>query len=160
MYPLQFLAVLAIASIFLPSAFGDLSDKTGLKKDFTIKIDGYQFSVETTASFDIQGVKFSKDEKKLTFKTSSEIENNLAEIQIPLNLIDGDLTVFVNGTEIFPKIQKNDKISFLTIEFNGKGATNIEVIGTTYLPEFSEIAPIVLAASFAALIIPYKIKKF
>ncbi|MBI3841553.1 MAG: hypothetical protein HY295_00115 [Thaumarchaeota archaeon] len=157
---MQFLAILAIASIFLPTAFGDLSDKTGLKKDFTIKTDGYQFNVVTTASFDIEGVKFSKDEKKLTLKTSSEIENNLAEIQIPLNLIDGDLTVFVNGTQTFPKILKNDKISFLTIEFSGKGTTNIEIIGTTYLPEFSEIVPIILAASFVSMIVSYKIRKF
>lgn len=157
---MQFLAILAVASIFLPTAFGDLSDKTGLKKDFTIKTDGYQFNVVTTASFDIEGVKFNKDEKKLTLKTSSEIENNLAEIQIPLNLIDGDLTVFVNGTQTFPKILKNDKISFLTMEFNGKGATNIEIIGTTYLPEFSEIVPIILAASFVSMIVSYKIRKF
>ena len=157
---MQFLAILAIVSIFLPTAFGDLSDKTGLKKDFTIKTDGYQFNVVTTASFDIESMKFSKDEKKLALKTSSEIENNLAEIQIPLNLIDGDLTVFVNGTQIFPKILKNDKISFLTIEFNGKGATNIEIIGTTYLPEFSEIVPIILAISFVTMIVSYKIRKF
>ncbi len=157
---MQFLAILAVASIFLPTAFGDLSDKTGLKKDFTIKTDGYQFNVVTTASFDIEGVKFNKDEKKLTLKTSSEIENNLAEIQIPLNLIDGDLTVFVNGTQTFPKILKNDKISFLTMEFSGKGVTNIEIIGTTYLPEFSEIVPIILAASFVSMIVSYKIRKF
>ena len=157
---MQFLAILAVASIFLPTAFGDLSDKTGLKKDFTIKTDGYQFNVVTTASFDIEGVKFNKDEKKLTLKTSSEIENNLAEIQIPLNLIDGNLTVFVNGTETFPKILKNDKISFLTMEFSGKGVTNIEIIGTTYLPEFSEIVPIILAASFVSMIVSYKIRKF
>lgn len=157
---MQFLAILAVASIFLPTAFGDLSDKTGLKKDFTIKTDGYQFNVVTTASFDIESVKFNKDDKKLTLKTSSEIENNLAEIQIPLNLIDGNLTVFVNGTETFPKILKNDKISFLTMEFNGKGATNIEIIGTTYLPEFSEIVPIILAASFVSMIVSYKIRKF
>ncbi len=157
---MQFLAILAVASIFLPTAFGDLSDKTGLKKDFTIKTDGYQFNVVTTASFDIEDVKFSKDEKKLALKTSSEIENNLAEIQIPLNLIDGDLTVFVNGTQIFPTILKNDKISFLTMEFKGKGATNIEIIGTTYLPEFSEIVPIVLAISFVTMIVSYKIRKF
>jgi len=157
---MQFLAILAIASIFLPTAFGDLSDKTGLKKDFTIKTDGYQFNIVTTASFDIESVKFNKDDKKLTLKTSSEIENNLAEIQIPLNLIDGNLTVFVNGTETFPKILKNDKISFLTMEFNGKGATNIEIIGTTYLPEFSEIVPIILAASFVSMIVSYKIRKF
>ena len=157
---MQFLAILPVASIFLPTAFGDLSDKTGLKKDFTIKTDGYQFNVVTTASFDIESVKFNKDDKKLTLKTSSEIENNLAEIQIPLNLIDGNLTVFVNGTETFPKILKNDKISFLTMEFNGKGATNIEIIGTTYLPEFSEIVPIILAASFVSMIVSYKIRKF
>ena len=123
--------------MLLPPAFGAISEKTGLKNDFTIETSGYDFEVETVANFEINDVKLSRDDKKLTFDITSSIENNFAEIQIPLNLIDGDLTVFVNGEEIFPQIRKNDKISFIVLEFNGTGHNTVEIIGTTYLPEFS-----------------------
>lgn len=146
--------------MFLPPAFGAISDKTGLKKDFTIETSGYDFKVETVANFEINDVQFSRDDKKLTFDMTSSLENNLAEILIPINLIDGDITVFVNGTEIFPQIRKNDKISFIVLEFNGTGHNTMEMIGTTYMSEFSGIALLVIGAAFSTMFVSRKFKKF
>lgn len=146
--------------MFLPHAFGALSDKTGLKRDFTIETSGYDFEVETVANFEIDNVEFSRDDKKLTFDITSGIENNLAEILIPINLINGNLTVFVNGDEVFPQIRKNDKISFVVLEFNGTGHNTVEIIGTTYLPEFSGITLLVIGAAFSAMFVSRKFKKF
>lgn len=146
--------------MFLPPAFGALSDKTGLKKDFTIETSGYDFEVETIANFEINDVEFSRDDKKLTFDITSSLENNFAEILIPINLINGNLTVFVNGEEIFPQIRKNDKISFVVLEFNGTGHNNMEIIGTTYLPEFSGVTLLVIGAAFSAMFVFRKFKKF
>jgi len=143
--------------MLLPPAFGAISEKTGLKNDFTIETSGYDFEVETVANFEINDVKLSRDDKKLTFDITSSIENNFAEIQIPLNLIDGDLTVFVNGEEIFPQIRKNDKISFIVLEFNGTGHNTVEIIGTTYLPEFS-ITLLVIGVAFSMMFISRKFK--
>ena len=144
--------------MFIPSAFGAISEKTGLKNDFTIETSGYDFEVETVANFEINDVKLNRDDKKLTFDITSSLENNFAEIQIPLNLIDGDLTVFVNGDEIFPQIRKNDKISFIVLEFNGTGHNTMEIIGTTYLPEFSSITLIVIGVAFSMMFISRKLK--
>jgi len=144
--------------MLLPPAFGAISEKTGLKNDFTIETSGYDFEVETVANFEINDVKLSRDDKKLTFDITSSIENNFAEIQIPLNLIDGDLTVFVNGEEIFPQIRKNDKISFIVLEFNGTGHNTVEIIGTTYLPEFSSITLLVIGVAFSMMFISRKFK--
>lgn len=146
--------------MFLPPAFGALSEKTGLKKDFTIETSGYDFEVETVANFEINDVEFSRDDKKLTFDITSSLENNFAEILIPINLINGNLTVFVNGEEIFPQIRKNDKISFVVLEFNGTGHNNMEIIGTTYLPEFSGVTLLVIGIAFSALFVFRKFKKF
>ncbi len=151
--------MLSIATICLTPAFGQLSDKTGLKKDFTINTDGYEFEVETVANFEIEDVQFSKDDKKLTFDISSQLENNLAEIQIPINLINGNFTVFLNGEEIFPQIRKNDRISFIVLEFEGKGQNILEIIGTTYLPEFSALTLLVMSAAFATVVLSQKFKK-
>lgn len=147
-----------IAVMFLPPAFGTISEKTGLKKDFTIETSGYDFEVETVSNFNIQDVQFNRDDKKLTFNINSELESNFAEIQIPLNLINGNLTVFVNGHEIFPETRKNDKISFIVLEFEGNGTNTLEIIGTTYLPEFSNVALIVLGTAFATITLSRKFK--
>ena len=144
--------------MFLPPAFGAISEKTGLKKDFTIETSGYDFEVETVSNFNIQDVQFNRDDKKLTFNINSELESNFGEIQIPLNLINGNLTVFVNGHEIFPEIRKNDKISFIVLEFEGNGTNTLEIIGTTYLPEFSNVALIVLGTAFTTIILSRKFK--
>ena len=146
--------------MLIPPAFGAISEKTGLKKDFTIETSGYDFEVETVANFEINDVKLSRDDKKLTFDITSSLENNFAEILIPINLIDGDLTLFVNGEEIFPQIRKNDKISFIVVEFNGAGHNTMEIIGTTYLPEFSSVTLLVLVAAFSAIFISRKFIKF
>jgi hypothetical protein len=149
-----------IAAMFLPPAFGAISEKTGLKKDFIIETSGYDFEVETVSNFSIEDVQFSRDDKKITFNINSELENNFAEIQIPVNLINGNLTVFVNGQEIFPQIRKNDKISFIVLEFEGNGTNTLEIIGTTYLPEFSSAILIIMGTAFATITILRKFNKF
>jgi len=157
---LGFLVIAFVTIMLLPPVFGAISEKTGLKKDFTIETSGYDFEVETVANFEINDVKLSRDDKKLTFDITSSLDNNFAEILIPINLIDGDLTLFVNGEEIFPQIRKNDKISFIVLEFNGTGHNTMEVMGTTYLPEFSSYTLLVIGAAFSFMFVSRKFKKF
>ena len=146
--------------MLLPPVFGAISEKTGLKKDFTIETSGYDFEVETVANFEINDVKLSREDKKLTFDITSSLDSNFAEILIPINLIDGDLTLFVNGEEILPQIRKNDKISFIVLEFNGTGHNTMEIMGTTYLPEFSSYTLLVIGAAFSFMFVSRKFKKF
>ena len=160
MNTIQLLAIVIASVVFLPPAYGAISEKIGLKKDFTIETSGYDFEVETISNFNIQDVQFNRDDKKLTFNINSELENNFAEIQIPVNLINGNLTVFVNGHEIFPEIRKNDKISFIVLEFEGSGTNTLEIIGTTYLPEFSSAALIVMGTAFTIITLSRKFRKF
>ncbi|MEX1995765.1 MAG: hypothetical protein WD884_00100 [Nitrosopumilaceae archaeon] len=160
MNTIQLLAIIITSVVFLSPAYGAISEKTGLKQDFTIETSGYDFEVETVSNFNIQDVQFNRDDKKLTFNINSELESNFAEIQIPINLINGNLTVFVNGHEIFPEIRKNDKISFIVLEFDGNGTNTLEIIGTTYLPEFSSAALVVMATAFATIALSRKFRKF
>lgn len=145
--------VIIISLLAIPLAYGQLSDRTGLKQVFTIETGGYSFPVEVVSNFNVEETVFSAEEKKLTLHVFSSLQNNIAEIQIPKNLINGNFTFFVNGTEVFPNVQTNDKISFVFMEFAGNGTNRIEIIGTTYLPEFSAVAPLVLASSLAGILL-------
>ena len=149
---------LVLILVIAPPAFGQISDRTGLKQDFTIETGGYDFTVEITSNFNVENIEFSSDDKRLTLFINSGIENNLAEIQIPINLINGNFTFILNDQEIFPIIKINKKISFITLEFEGTGANKLDIIGTTYLPEFSEIASLILFTSLFILIFARKIK--
>ena len=135
-------------------------DTPGLLQKFEIKTGGYHYEVQTTSNFDVQEVEFSSDEKKLTLYIKSALENNLSEIQIPVNLTSGNFTFFLNDQEFFPNVKRNEKISLITAEFKGNGLHKLEIIGTTYLPEFSEIAPLVLATSIFGFLLLKRFKKF
>lgn len=142
-----------------PSAFGQISDKTGFKQNFIIETGGYEFPVDVTSSFNVERLDFSSDDKRLTFHITKALEQNLAEIQIPKNLTNGNFTFFLDEQEIFPEVKTNKKISFITVEFNGTGIHKLDVIGTTYLPEFSGIAPLILSVLLIPIIFVRKIKK-
>ena len=80
----------------------------------------------------------------------------MLEILIPQNLINGEFTFLLDDSEIFPRVNMDDKNSFIIIEFEGTGKHTLEIIGTTYLPEFAEVAPIVLATSLIGIIVILK----
>ena len=48
----------------------------------------------------------------------SGLENNLGEVIIPVNLLSGNFTFYLNDQEFFPKIQSNEKISFYNSKFH------------------------------------------
>jgi len=145
--------------VVISPAFGQLlSDKTGFTKNFTIETGGYNFDVVTTSNFDVTDMEFDKDDKRLTFFLKSSIQNNIAEIQIPKNLINGNFTILLNDQELSPIVRGNEKISFITVEFDGTGLNRLDIIGTTYLPEF-EFASIILGSSLLGIIFLKRIKK-
>jgi len=142
-----------------PIAFAQLGDKTGLVQRLSIETDGYNFEVETVSSFDVTDYEFSSDEKRLTMFISSTVQNNLAEIQIPKNLINGNFTFYLNDEQIEADVKGNEQISFITLEFPGDGFHKLDIIGTTYLPEFSTIASLILATSLIGILFLKKVNK-
>ncbi len=142
----------------LPVMAVPLSDMTGLKKSIDISTGGYDFEVEVVGTFDVVDHDFSADEKMLTIYLESNVEHNLTEIIIPRNLINGEFTFLLDEQQVFPKVHTSDEISFITLSFDGKGAHKLEIIGTTYLPEFAAVAPLVLAASLVGGVILRKSK--
>ena len=157
---MKIILCLSLTILLINPAFAQVFDSPGISKNFNIETGGYVFELETTSIFDINDVEFSSEEKKLTLFINSSVENNIGEILIPINLINGNFTFFLNDQEFFPDVKTTERISLITAEFEGVGLHKLEIIGTTYLPEFSEIAPLVLATSLFGFLLLKKIKKF
>ena len=136
-----FLLIPLIFILFLAPAFGELlSDKTGLLKRLSIEIDGQTFSIETISNFDILEYEFNKNQKKLTILINSELEDNLSELIIPIDLLHGDFIFYLDDVKHDMKVQTNDKISFITLNFTGIGNHKIEIIATEILTEIEELS--------------------
>ena len=144
--------------VTIPSALGLVlsEDGTGWKYTFIVQTGGYDFPVEATGNLDVTNLSFDKDTKTITIDISSSLDNNILEILIPKNLINGDFTFFLDGSEVFPRVAWLTDNAFITIEFQGEGEHTLDIIGTTYLPEFAEVAPIVLATSLIGIIVILK----
>ena len=106
--------------------------------------DSYcQCSIDVlTANFDLLDYKFDINNKQLILYVDNGLENNLGEIIIPTTLLSGDFRFYLNDQEFFPKVQSDEKISFITMNFTGLGNNVVKIIGTEYLSGLDDIAPI------------------
>ncbi|MDE1863121.1 MAG: hypothetical protein KGI33_09435 [Thaumarchaeota archaeon] len=132
----------------------------GIRWAWPIKADQYTFTVNTTSNYDMENVTFDKDAKTLTFLGNSSHAGNIAEIEIPSNLIGGNYTVFQEGQEIHPIVLRNGNLTTVILKFNDSGDVKTDISGTTYLPEFSGIVPLVMAASFGLLFLAPRLRRF
>ena len=119
-----------------------LSDATGLINRLDVETSGHIFEIKLISNFDLTNYRFEKDEKQLILYFDSGLENNLAEIIVPQNLLSGDFMFHLNDQEFFPKIQSNEKINFITLNFTGLGTNVLKITGSEYLSNLDEITPI------------------
>ena len=138
---MKILFFLIVVSLFtvIPVYAQFLSDATGLVNKLDIQTSGHYFEIDTVSNFAISDFEFDKDEKKLTLFISSGAKNNLSDISIPRNLLDGNMTFYLNDEKYYPEIKTNERISFVTLNFTGSGDHTLEIFGTTYLSGLEEI---------------------
>lgn len=158
------LSFVLVLGLFSAQAFGQAFNFQGLNHPgirwgWEINTDKYTFIVNTTSNFDMQNVTFNKDTKTLTFLGNSSHTENIVEIEIPSNLIGGNYTVYQNGAQISPIVLKNGNLTTVILKFNDTGKTMTNVIGTTYLPEFAGIAPVIMIISFGILFLTVRYRK-
>jgi hypothetical protein len=119
-----------------------LSDATGLIHRLDVQTSGYDFEIQLTSNFDIDDYTFDKDQKQLTLYFTSNLENNLAEIIMPSDLLSGNFIFYLNDQEFFPLVQSNEKINFITLNFTGSGPNVIAISASEYLSGLTEIISI------------------
>ena len=124
-------AVLLLLILVVTPVYGQsLSDRTGLVNRFDVESGGHSFEIELVSNFDIERHQFIQQEKRLTIFVNSGLENNLGELIIPKEVLSGNFTFYINDIPREQKIQSNDKISFITLNFTGKGTNKIDIIST------------------------------
>jgi len=106
----------------------------GFVNKYMIETNGQNFEVTFTANFEVSSHMFSTNDKMLQFNVQAIHEKeNVAEISIPLDLFDGELTVLLNGKEIFAPVNKTERSSIISVVFDGKGDYTIGITATNYL---------------------------
>ena len=137
--------VLSIVLFFVVApAFAQmpLSDATGFINRLNVETSGHVFEIKLVSNFDLTDYTFEKDNRQLILYLESGLENNLGEIMIPTTLLNGNFMFILNDQEFFPKIQSNERVHFITLEFTGIGSNVISITGSEYLIGLDEIVPI------------------
>ena len=133
--------LVALFFIITPVSGQSLSDATGLINRLDVQTSGYEFEIKLTSNFDLTDYTFDKDEKQITLYFDSALENNLAEIIIPQDLLSGNFMFYLNDQEFLPRVESNQKISFITMNFTGSGSNIVKIIGSEYLAGLDPITP-------------------
>lgn len=148
-----------ILGLLSSPAFADLNHP-GIKWEWKIYAANNTYTVTTVSNYDMQNVKLNSNDKELIFTGNSTHSDNIAEIEIPNNLIGGSLTVIQNGKQISPIVINGTSSSTIMLKFNQTGITTTNVLGTTYLPEFGGASALVMVISIGMVIFTLKTRKF
>ena len=136
------------------SAFGidtSLRD-VGFVNKYMIDTNGQNFEVTFTANFEVSSHTFSTDDQMLQFNVNAVHEKeNVAEIIIPRDLFDGELTVLLNGKEIFAPVNKTERSSVISVVFDGKGDYTI---GITTMDKYNGGGCLIATAAFGSEFAP------
>jgi hypothetical protein len=119
--------------VITPVSGQPLSDATGIINRLDVQTSGYAFEIKLTSNFDLTDYTFDKDEKQITLYFDSALENNLAEIIIPKDLLSGNFMFYLNDQAFLPRVESNKQISFITLNFTGSGTNVVKIIGSEYL---------------------------
>ena len=124
----------------------------GFMNKYMIATNGQNFEVKFTANFTVLSHTFSTDDKMLQFNVDAIHEKeNVAEIIIPRDLFDGELTVLLNGKEISAAVNETERSSIISVVFDGKGDYTI---GITTMDKYNGGGCLIATASFGSELSP------
>ena len=117
-----------------------------------INVDGENFEYTFTANFNVLSHTFNTDDKILQFDVQAIHEKeNVAEIIIPRDMFDGELTVLLNSKEIFAQVNKTERSSIISLVFDGKGDYTI---GVTTMDKYNSGGCLIATAAFGSELAP------
>jgi len=124
----------------------------GFVNKYMIDTNGQNFEVTFTANFEVSSHTFSTDDKMLQFNVNAVHEKeNVAEIIIPRDLFDNELTVLLNGKEISAAVNETERSSIISVVFDGKGDYTI---GITTMDKYNGGGCLIATASFGSELSP------
>ena len=160
-----------IKSFYVNDRFVELGDKEGfichgcqmiLKYSFdepkiiqNVKWEDQKFDVQIISHSEIDNFVFNQPEKSITFEISEE--NKFLTITIPLELLWEPYTVFLDDEKI-KVVPIGNNGTHVSLFMKPESSGEINIIGTTVVPEFPIIAP--LAIGFLMILALPFVKKF
>ena len=118
-----------------------------------ITIDEQNFEILFISNFLISSHTFSASDKLLQFNIETSLENeNVGEIVIPLDLMNGEFTVLLDGKEISYHLSDSTKSSVITLVFDGKGKRTLDI--TTKDMEYNSGGCLIATAAFGSELSP------
>lgn len=120
-----------------------------------VKWEDQEFLVEITSNSNVEDFIFDQPSKSITFDVSEE--NRFVSTVIPLELLWGPYSVFLDEEKIlFQEYFNNGTHVWVTMVPKTSG--EVTIIGTTVVPEFSMMIPLIIGF-FAILTLPF-MKRF
>ena len=116
-----------------------------------VKWEDEEFVVEITSNSNVENFIFDQPSKSMTFDVSEE--NRFVNTIIPLELLWGPYSVFLDDEKIlFQEYFNNGTHVWVTMVPKTSG--EITIIGTTVVPEFSMMVPLIVGF-FVILALPF-----
>ena len=124
---------------------------------FAVKAEGKDFDVNVASNSTVSNVQFNGQAKKISFTVSGETgTKGTTDIVIPKSLLSGNISVMIDGQVMSQSdvIVTNDTQDETTLEINYHHSTHtIDIVGTNAVPEFGQLASIVLGISVMSIIV-------
>ncbi|HEY7734065.1 MAG TPA: CHRD domain-containing protein [Nitrososphaera sp.] len=128
------------------------------QETISVEIEGQTYDIPfEVKGGTLQSVDADVESKSLLFTISSNTSGALT-VWLPTEVIDADndFSVFIDGASAnFTEMAPSANARILEIEFD-EGAEEIEIMGTTIVPEFGSLALIVASISIVGVIIASK----
>lgn len=131
---------------------------------YGVNADGQTFDVtmETNSTITSFNTASLQTNGTISFKAQGIGTTNMCNITLPMNMLDGDYSVYVDGLIIDPAQPVNNGThTWLYFTYNTTFQHTIEIVGSTYIPELQPIAiaPIMAAVLLIAYLRTRKIPK-
>ncbi|MHB8602629.1 MAG: MG2 domain-containing protein [Nitrosotalea sp.] len=123
-----------------------------------VKAEGHDFDVQVASnSTSVGNLNFDEQNKKLSFTVQGDAgTKGVTEVTIPKSLLSGDLTVMIDGQAMAQSdvVETASTNTQTTLELNYHHSTHqIDIVGTSAVPEFSSVASLVLVASVLTVVV-------
>ena len=134
-----FISILLITTNLAAFGAEQSARDVGFVNKYMVNTDGRSFEIVIAANFLVSSMTFSANDKMLKFNIETGLEKeNITEIIIPRDLIDGEFTVLLDNEETSYKLSSTAKTSVITVIFDGKGKYTLDIVATKYLEIASE----------------------
>jgi hypothetical protein len=132
---------------------------TETTKTFSVSVAGKSFDVEVSCNSTLSNFAFNQTEKMISFQLMGISETvGYCNLSFPKELLGGPFTIRVNDSPLGTFSETSNGEKSLHFTFNFGSTCNVEIIGTTAIPEFQSIVLQLLMALTLFAIILRKMK--